>query len=119
MEEKQAIHSGVSKPALSRVRMLCQSSNGFEEFWGLAKKKPGPSEKINHPHGNSFWLRGTNHSATGQVWANECAGNREDKVGLQQWIVGCIEVREGEPVGRIGERSDWRLHAITREIHPF
>lgn len=79
---------------------------------------PCISQDINHIHqGESLRICGANHSAKRQFRADEFARSGKDEVGLQRWVRRGIEVREGKPIRRIDQRSDWRLHAIAREIH--
>src|SRR6202044_1639776 len=107
------------KPALSRVRLIGQRHELVKECWRLADKQPHVSEKTDHSFGNSLWIRGANHGATRKFCADEFAGNGKDQVGLQRWVERLIEVREGNPGVRIGQRGKRRLHTISRKVHPL
>jgi hypothetical protein len=99
--------------------LLGQSVKRLKERWRLADKNPHRREESKDSLGNALWIRRANHSTNRQFRADEFAGNGEDQVSLQRGVKRLIEVREGQPRDRISERSNWRLHAVAREIHPL
>ena len=88
----------------------------------LADEKPVLNKTVDRIRRG--YLDRTDHRAMRQFRMDEFARDREDQVGLEQRIDDAlrserVEVRKGEPVGRVGQRSNRRLHAIAREIHPL
>src|SRR5580693_4069120 len=105
--------------ALCSVRLSCDQGEGFQECRRLADKMSRICQGIHHTDGKSLGIGGPNDGAERQFRADEFGGNTEDQVGLQSWVHRNIKVRESKAVGGIGERGDWRLHAIAREVYPL
>ena len=63
-----------SESALGIICLFCKLVEHGEELWRLPDEEPHVSKEGDHACGYAFWIGGTDHRTTRQMWTDELAG---------------------------------------------